>query len=214
MALFNKIMHFHPIQSIKDVFTSLKWSRQRRKKGYCEYDLYSISDWFIKVVPNMIDEIRLKRLGIPNVLMEDACESYDVDYTKDFFSAPEDVQDKIEKEANGKWDEILTRMAFLLRESHEDTCSKKNHYEEEYNKAREEFTTKYGDFGEYLLTEEDKEHAKKTGGRRAYFMYDLPEYAEISNNYCEEEDKLREYREACQKEGQLMFVRWFDYLGI
>ena len=214
MSLFNKIMHFHPIQSIKEVFTSLKWSRQRRKKGYCEYDLYSISDWFIKVVSDMIDEIRLKRLGIPNVLMEDACKSYDVDYTKDFFIAPEDVQDKIEKEVNGKWDEILTRMAFLLRESHEDTCSKKNTYEEEYNKAREEFTTKYGDFGEKLLTEEDKEHAKKTGGRRAYFMYDLPAYAEISNNYFEEEDELREYREACQKEGLAMFVKWFAYLGI
>ena len=214
MALFNKIMHFHPIQSIKDVVTSLKWPRQRRTKGYCEYDLYSISDWFIKVVPDMIDEIRLKRLGIPNVLMEDACESYDVDYTKDFFSAPEDVQDKIKKEASDKWNEILTRMAFLLRESHEDTCSKKNHYEEEYNKAREEFTTKYGDFGEKLLTEEDKEHAKKTGGRRAYFMYDLPAYAEISNNYFEEEDKLREYREAYQKEGLAMFVKWFAYLGI
>ena len=160
MKLINKTTTFYPVRSIKDVIINLKWSRQRCKKGYSEYDLYSISDWFLRVVPNMTDEIRLKRIGIPNVLMEDACKFCNVDYTKDFSSAPEDVQDKIEKEANGKWDEILTRMAFLLRESHEDTCSKKNPYEEEYNKAREEFTRKYGDFGEKLLTEEDKEHAK------------------------------------------------------
>lgn len=209
-----KKLSFHPIQSIKDTITNLKWSRQRRKKGYCEYDLYSISDWFIKVMPNMIDEVRVKRLGIPAVLLEEAGKPYIDDPLKDFVSLPEDVQDKIEKDANKKWDEILVRMAFLMREAHEDTCSRKNPYEEKYHKDREEFTSKYGDFGEKLLTKEDKEYASKTGGRRAYFMYELPEYAEISNNYFEEEDKLRNYREACQKEGIAMFVKWFAYLGI
>ena len=38
-----KKLSFHPIQSIKDKITNLKWSRQRCKKGYCEYDLYSVS---------------------------------------------------------------------------------------------------------------------------------------------------------------------------
>lgn len=209
-----KKLSFHTIQSIKDKTTNLKWSRQMRKKGYCEYDLYSISNWFIKVVPNMIDEIRLKRYGVPGVLLEEAGKSYNVDFQKDYFNLPKDVQDKIEKKANSKWDEILSKMVFLLREVNEDTCSKKNPYEEEYYKAREEFTTKYGDFGEKLLTKEDKEYAKKTGGRRAYFMYDLPEYTEIHNKYFEEEGKIYEYREACQGEGLEMFVNWFSYLGI
>ena len=209
-----KKLSFHPIQSIKDTITNLKWSRQRGKRGYCEYDLYSISDWFIRVVPEMIEEVRIKRFGIPNVLMEKVGRSYNVDFQKDYFNLPKDVQDKIEKKANSKWDEILSKMVFLLREVNEDTCSKKNPYEEEYYKAREEFTTKYGDFGEKLLTKEDKEHAKKTGSCRAYFMYELPEYTEIHNKYFEEEGKIYEYREACQREGLEMFVNWFSYLGI
>ena len=214
MALFNKIMHFHPIQSINDVFTSLKWSRQRRKKGYCEYDLYSISNWFMKVVPEMIEEARAKKLGIPSVLIEEARNSHNIDPSEDFYSIPEELLDEIEKEASNKWDAILTRMVFLMRESDEDTCSRKNPYEEEYNKAREEFAFKYGDLGEKLLTEEDKEYAKRTGGRKAYFMSDVPEYREIYNKYMEEQQKLWKYHETCQKEGLDLFVKWFSYLGI
>ena len=209
-----KKLSFHTIQSINDVFTSLKWSRQRRKKGYCEYDLYSISNWFMRVVPEMIEEARAKKLGIPSVLIEEARNSHNIDPSEDFYSIPEKLLDQIEKDANNKWDEILTRMAFLLREAYEDTCSRKNPYEEEYHKARAEFVTKYGDFGEKLLTKEDKEYAKKTGGRRAYFMNDLPEYTEIHNKYFEEEGKIYEYREECQREALSMFVKWFPYLGI
>ena len=214
MSLKNIKGSIHPIQSIKRVLMKWKWSRERSKKGYCEYDLYSISNWFMRVVPEMIEEARAKKLGIPSVLIEEAKNSHNIDPSEDFYLIPEKLLDEIEKEASNKWDAILTRMVFLLRESDEDTCSKKNLYEEEYNKAREEFATKYGDFGEKLLTEEDKEYAKETGDRKVYFMSDVPEYREIYNKYMEEQQKLWEYHEACQKEGLALFVKWFSYLGI
>ena len=214
MSLKNIKGSIHPIQSIKRVLMKWKWSRERSKKGYCEYDLYSISNWFMGVVPEMVEKVRANRLGIPSVLIEEARNSHNIDPSEDFYSIPEELLDEIEKEAANKWDNILSQIVFLLRESDEDTCSKKNPYEEEYNKAREEFATKYGDFGEKLLTDEDKEHAKETGGRRAYFLYDVPEYREIYNKYIEEQQKLWKYHEACQKEGLDLFVKWFSYLGI
>ena len=214
MSLKNIKLSIHPIQSIKKVLMRWKWSRERSKKGYCEYDLYSISNWFMGVVPEMIEKVRANKLGIPSVLIEESRNSHNIDDSVDFYSIPEELLDEIEKEAANKWDEILSKMVFLMRESNEDTCSKKNPYEEEYNKAREEFAVKYGDFGEKLLTEEDKEYAKQTGGKKAYFLCDVPEYREIHNNYIEEEQKLWEYHETCQKEGLDLFVKWFSYLGI
>lgn len=214
MSLKNIKGSIHPIQSIKRVLMKWKWSRERSKKGYCEYDLYSISNWFMGVVPEMVEKVRANRLGIPSVLIEEAKNSHNIDPSEDFYSIPEELLDEIEKEAANKWDEILSKMVFLMRESNEDTCSRKNSYEEEYNKAREEFVTKYGDFGEKLLTKEDKEYAKETGGRKAYFMSDVPEYREIYNRYMGEQQKLWEYHETCQKEGLDLFVKWFSYLGI
>ena len=43
-----------------------------------------------------------------------------------------------------EWDKILDRMIFLWKESNEYTCARQNPYEEEYAKAHEEFTEKYG----------------------------------------------------------------------
>ena len=49
-----------------------------------------------------------------------------------------------------EWDKILDRMIFLWRELDENTCTKKNPYEDEYMKASEEFDNKYGLLGEKL----------------------------------------------------------------
>ena len=45
---------------------------------------------------------------------------------------------------------------WLRRESAEDTCTRKNPYEEEYDKAHTEFREKYGLLGEKLQTEGEK----------------------------------------------------------
>ena len=79
-----------------------------------------------------------------------------------FFEGPEEENIR-------KWDRILGRMEFLFREANEDTCRKKNLYEEEHDLAQEEFTTKYGMFGEKLKTKEaeaseDSESDSETAG--------------------------------------------------
>ena len=42
--------------NIKDFFRGFKYTYQRATKGYCDYDLFSISDWFLEMFPNMLKE--------------------------------------------------------------------------------------------------------------------------------------------------------------
>lgn len=41
---------------MKKLFKKIKFKFQRAKKGYCDYDLYSIDLWFINIFPKMLNE--------------------------------------------------------------------------------------------------------------------------------------------------------------
>lgn len=97
-------------------------------------------------------------------------------------------------------------MIFLWREIDEETCSKKNPYEEEYDKAFDEFYHKYGLFGSKFQTEKENQ---KGGRTRIHFMSDLPEYQEISAKYEKEEKLLNEYRCSCKDEAMDMLKKYF-----
>lgn len=107
----------------------------------------------------------------------------------------------LEEENIRKWDRILGRKEFLFREANEDTCRKKNLYEEEHDLAQEEFTTKYGMFGEKLKTEEEIAREKREHTHRLYMMSDVPEYVEISGKWLAAEGELRKYRDQYLKQG-------------
>ena len=85
---------------------------QRLRYGYCYRDTWSIDQWFLAVVPNMIHDLRVNSHGYPGS-----------------FEGPEEENIR-------KWDRILKRMEFLFREANEDTCRKKNPYEKEHALAR------------------------------------------------------------------------------
>ena len=199
----------HPIESIKCFFTSLKWARQRVKKGYCERDLSEVKDWFFEIMPEMLNEIKKEKSRIPMECYQEAivtlgldpleyCDAYNIE---------------VEELAVKTWDEILSQIAFLLGEANYDTCTKKNPYEEEFHRIRKEFKAKYGEFGEKLMTKEEKKRAKK-GLQKWYFPSDIPEYKEIYESYWDEEKELTEYRKKCAKEGLELFVKWFYRLTI
>ncbi len=99
---------------------------QRLRYGYCYRDTWSIDQWFLTVVPNMIHDLRVNSHGYPGSF------------------------EGLEEENIRKWDRILRRMEFLFREANEDTCRKKNRMRKEHELAQEEFTAKYGMFGEKL----------------------------------------------------------------
>ena len=174
---------FSNVRTIGDFFRSLKWAWQRAIKGYCELDTYSVSDWFLNTLPDMLEKIKKNYTGYPDELTEQ------------------------------EWNEILSRLIFLLREANKDTCTKVNPYEEEYHRISEEFSRKYGEFGEKLMTDEDKKREKETGCSPMYLPSHLPEYKEICEQYSEEERKLSAYREQCKNEALELFSKWFYRLG-
>ena len=200
---------FSDVRTIGDFFRSLKWAWQRAIKGYCELDTYSIGDWLLNTLPDMCEAINQKRCGYPSAFFDEAMEHYGLKSMDEYNSAPEEIRDKVDDYGNEKWSEILSEMIFLLREANEDTCSKINPYEEEYHHVSEEFRKTYGEWGEGLMTEEEKEKAKKTGSHPVYFPCHLPEYKEISELYFDEERKISEYQVQCKDKALEMFSKWF-----
>ena len=204
---------FSSIRSIGDFFRSLKWAWQRATKGYCELDTYSVGDWLLNTLPDMCEAINKKRCGYPSVLFDEALVHYG--FTLDEYNnAPKELRDKVDDYGDKKWGEILSRLTFLLREANEDTCTKINPYETEYSCISEKFREKYGEWGEKLLTDEEKAEAKKTGGHPVYLPHHMPEYKEICELHSEEERKLNAYREQCKNEALELFSKWFYSLGI
>lgn len=177
---------FSNIRTAGDLFRSLKWAWERATKGYCELDTYSVGDWFLNTLPDMLEKIKSKgsTYGYPAELTEE------------------------------EWNENLSNLIFLLREANEDTCTKVNPYEAEYNRISNEFRKKYGEFGEKLMSDEDKKREKETGYSPMYLPSHLPEYKEICKLHSEEERKLNAYREQCKNEALELFSKWFYSLGI
>ncbi len=204
---------FSNIRTIGDFFRSLKWAWQRATKGYCELDTYSAGDW-LNTLPDMCEAINKKRCGYPSVLFDEAMEHYGLKSMDEYNNASEEIRDKVDDYGDKKWGEILSRLTFLLREANEDTCSKVNPYDEEYNSMLKEFRAKYGEWGEKLLTDEEKAEAKKTGSQPVYLPHQMPEYKEICELHSEEERKLNAYREHCKNEALELFSKWFYSLGI
>ena len=120
----------------------------------------------------------------------------------EYNNASEEIRDKVDDYGDKKWGEILSRLTFLLREANENTCTKVNPYDEE-------FREKYGEWGEKILTDEDKTEAEKTGRHPVYLPHHMPEYKEICELHSEEERKLNAYREQCKNEALELFSKWF-----
>ncbi len=179
---------------IKQFRRDLRCCWQRITKGYCEKDLWSIHDWFLEIVPDMLEEYKKGRTGSPGVLGKN--------YTNEKGILVNDT-------CHEEWDQILDEMIFLFREADEDACTKKNPCEKEYSRAFDEFVMKYGLLGSGLRTPEEIEKDKERNVFTYHGMHELPEYKEISEQYNAEEKKLEEYREECKNKAFELFSRWF-----
>ncbi len=190
---------YNPIKHIHRWGRNIKHAYQRIRYGYCDRDVWSIDWWFLNVVPNMLEDLKETSHGYPSPLE---------DKESKLIAGTCDSEEKDEKGMQ-QWKDILSEMIFLFREANEDTCTRKNPYDEEYNRASEGFTNKYGCFGERLKTEEEKAEEKKSGMHKLYMLSDVPEYKDISEKYLDEEKKIRVYRDECKDAGLDMFKKWF-----
>lgn len=168
---------------IRQLCKDLKYSWQRITKGYSDYDVWDIREWFKEIVPCMVQELKETRISSP-----------DVPTTEDG------------KDYNQQWDEKLDKIVFAFREARMETCSKQNKYSEEWSKANEEFEKKYGLFGEKLQTDEEKEEAEATGHSTMHMMREIPKYKEIDEKYYKESCELDKYHEEQFDKALQLFV--------
>lgn len=167
---------------------------QRAERGYADTDVWNLFEWFMEMIVPMLKQFREGHNASPSYLGEN--------YTDENGILQNDT-------CHDEWDKILDRMIFLATEMNEDTCQRKNPLEEKYRKASEEFSTKYGLFGEKLLTDEDKAEAMETGCVKMYTMSNVPEYSALVDEYMDEERKIDEYRVSCKNEFFKLFSEHF-----
>ncbi len=201
---------------IKENFKVLKYRCQRAGRGWSVKDTWSVYSWFSQIMPQMLEYLKENHLGFPGILIEEYLEAHgsELNMTYGEYNIwPDDkesegykLREKINETCARRWSEILDRMIFLLRETDDCTCTVKNPYEEEYGRIREEFTKKYGFFGEKLLKPED---VSPDGATRYYSPSDLPEYKDTAELYYKECAKIDEYRDRCKTEAIDLFNKWF-----
>ena len=163
----------NPIKHVKRWGRNIKHSYQRIKYGYCDRDVWSIDWWFLNVVPNMLEDLKETTHGYP-------CMPNNFSQALVGTGAPEEV----DEEGMERWKDILSEMIFLFREANEDTCTKKNPYEEEYDREFKEFTEKYPDVRFELIhgTDEYTRNLAETGRVDLTFT-DYPTKADIQEEF-------------------------------
>ena len=177
-------IHVSPLGWIKRWKEDIICICQRLRYGYCYRDAWAIDQWFLVIIPNMLNDLRINGHGYPGSFTG------------------------TEEENVRKWNRILEHMEFLFREANEETCHRKNPYEEAYDQAREAFTRKYGMFGEKLKTDEEKEQETDKGYSGVHTMSDVADYKEILDQWFAAEKELASYRDRCMKEGMKLFTRY------
>ena len=106
----------HPIENIKCIFKMLKWSRQRARNGYCDYDLGDVYAWFAELMPRMIRELKENYTGHPmdNDLYNECYDAHrdELDMSREeFLALTPHIDDKYFEWCAARWKEKLEEMA-------------------------------------------------------------------------------------------------------
>lgn len=185
-------------QKLNEQFSKdMEMAKQRVVQGFCDRDLWDIGGWFLGLMPVMLQRYKEIRHGSPGCLGEN--------YTDTDGIVKNDT-------CHVEWDKILDEMIFLFRETTEETCSRKNPYDDEHTQRFCEFKDRFGMLGEGLQTEEERIECERTGNITAHFMPELPEYQEIDEKYTAAEKDLKEYREQCRIKAMELFTKWMPHL--
>ena len=106
----------HPVRNIKRIFKSFRWSRQRAKYGYCDYDLGDVDAWFAELMPRMIRELKENYTGHPmdNDLYNECYDAHrdELDMSREeFLALTPHIDDKYFEWCAARWKEKLEEMA-------------------------------------------------------------------------------------------------------
>ena len=77
--------------------------KQRAKRGFSDHDVYWMKDWFLRIVPKMLEELIKRNKGFPPSFENDYYKEHHLDY----FALSEEEKIKISNECFEKWQSIL-----------------------------------------------------------------------------------------------------------
>lgn len=185
----------------KELAFEERMTKQRAKRGFCDRDVWSIDYWFCNTISPMLRQLAKEHHG------------YQILDENGDFADKGNITHEESEVYNKRWTDAILHLAFLADEMNVETCSMKNPFKKEWSRIHSAFRKKYGDFGEKLQTEEDKNMTKKTGGHRLYGPEDDPIHGEknrkIIDQYLAYERKISDYREECKNEFFRLFNKYF-----
>lgn len=118
-----------PISSIRQLFRDLKCCLDRIRKGYCVKDLWEIDTWFLRIMPEMLEEFDRRKNSYPNAFFDQCVQKHEselpVSKEKFLISGAKDFPElytKISAEACDAWGSTLREMADLMRKAEELKC--------------------------------------------------------------------------------------------
>ena len=188
------------------------WKKQRAKYGFSMYDTFEIDTWFLKTIPDMLDVLIKNNQCISNIVIDEYLEKLNIEGVDTSNISDEDWE-KYAEDTFKIWTNILIEMKHHFLEADSDTCSFKNKYEKEYQKALQEYQKEYGWFGEKKHPEIMTRNADgSTTYEVGYGFSDIPKYQEINKLYKEEEKRIEEYNNKHKAKALEMFVKYFDDL--
>ena len=97
-----------------------KWTRQRAKRGFCDADVWAIDEWFLQIMPNMIEVLADNYEGYPLPFRDEYCDINKIDGDAG----------SIDTYCAAGWKRQLRDMARMFREANEESCSFNNSVEE------------------------------------------------------------------------------------
>ena len=126
-------------ENIKDFFRGFKYTYQRATKGYCDYDLFSISDWFLEMFPNMLKEFSNGTYSYPWDMEEKEWRKYLVEMREHFLNACKEYEDS-SPEARKEYDELYKDFPLELYNTKEREEKVKKYYKKvkEYDDYKQE----------------------------------------------------------------------------
>ena len=222
-SVFNGYGIYKPMygiwQFIKDIPFLVKCCHQRIHKGYCVKDTWDIDQWFVSTLKPMLQELRDNHRGFPSYFIDEFWQQHKdvmgMSYEEFVSWHPEEDlkwqqwSKKGQDYGNQRWNEILERMVLLLNEMEEDTCFRKNPYDEEWYSFHERFNEKYPKGGDELKTKEELAEERKTGSKRLAWPSEDPEFGKEYESAWEKKNaydkELLEYREKCKNEFMDLF---------
>ena len=113
-----------PKEKYKRWRRNIKFAYQRVRYGYCDSDIWSIDYWFLNVMPGMLQQLKETTHSYP-------CFQGSMSHAVYGTAVSEEDDDAGMKQ----WNDILSEMIFRLKEANEDTCTRVNKYQKEYDKA-------------------------------------------------------------------------------